>query len=70
MPKANYMQLLQESSRENGIDVPLSHNSPNMVRSVYGSVGTRVGLIMTVIVWLLVVQGLFKRDWKRRCRRS
>ncbi|KAM7208335.1 family 35 glycosyl hydrolase [Naviculisporaceae sp. PSN 640] len=29
-PKANYMQLLQETSRENGIDVPLSHNSPNM----------------------------------------
>ncbi|KAM7200018.1 family 35 glycosyl hydrolase [Rhypophila sp. PSN 637] len=29
-PKANYMQLLQDTSRENGIDVPLSHNSPNM----------------------------------------
>ena len=27
---ANYMQLLQDSARENGIDVPLSHNAPNM----------------------------------------
>ncbi|KAH0423248.1 beta-galactosidase b [Colletotrichum camelliae] len=29
-PIANYMQLLQDSARENGIDVPLSHNTPNM----------------------------------------
>ncbi|KXH35121.1 glycosyl hydrolase family 35 [Colletotrichum simmondsii] len=29
-PIANYMQLLQDSARENGIDVPLSHNAPNM----------------------------------------
>ncbi|KAK3315775.1 beta-galactosidase B [Apodospora peruviana] len=28
--KANYMQLLEDASRKNGIDVPLSHNSPNM----------------------------------------
>lgn len=27
---ANYMQLLQDSARENGIDVPLAHNAPNM----------------------------------------
>ncbi|KAK6224828.1 glycosyl hydrolase family 35 [Colletotrichum tabaci] len=29
-PIANYMQLLQDSARENGIDVPLAHNAPNM----------------------------------------
>ncbi|KAK1986708.1 family 35 glycosyl hydrolase [Colletotrichum cereale] len=29
-PVANYMQLLQDSARENGIDVPLAHNAPNM----------------------------------------
>ncbi|KAH7320864.1 family 35 glycosyl hydrolase [Stachybotrys elegans] len=27
---ANYMQLLQDSAREHGVDVPLSHNSPRM----------------------------------------
>lgn len=27
---ANYMQLLEDSARENGINVPLSHNAPNM----------------------------------------
>lgn len=27
---ANYMQLLQDSARESGIDVPLAHNAPNM----------------------------------------
>ncbi|CAG9945472.1 unnamed protein product [Clonostachys rosea f. rosea IK726] len=27
---ANYMQLLQDSARDNGIDVPLAHNAPNM----------------------------------------
>lgn len=27
---ANYMQLLQDKARENGIDVPLAHNSPNL----------------------------------------
>ena len=26
-----YMALLQENARDNGIDVPLTHNSPNMV---------------------------------------
>ncbi|KAH8884956.1 hypothetical protein GQ53DRAFT_845848 [Thozetella sp. PMI_491] len=26
----NYMQLLEDSARENGIDVPLTHNAPNM----------------------------------------
>ena len=29
-PIANYMQLLQDSARESGIDVPLAHNAPNM----------------------------------------
>ncbi|KAK1990207.1 hypothetical protein LX36DRAFT_648176 [Colletotrichum falcatum] len=29
-PIANYMQLLQDSARSNGIDVPLAHNAPNM----------------------------------------
>lgn len=29
-PIANYMQLLQDSAREHGIDVPLAHNAPNM----------------------------------------
>ncbi|KAK7428226.1 hypothetical protein QQZ08_005292 [Neonectria magnoliae] len=27
---ANYMQLLQDSARDSGIDVPLAHNAPNM----------------------------------------
>ncbi|KAH7137451.1 family 35 glycosyl hydrolase [Dactylonectria estremocensis] len=27
---ANYMQLLEDSAREGGIDVPLAHNAPNM----------------------------------------
>lgn len=27
---ANYMQLLQDKARENGIDVPLAHNAPNL----------------------------------------
>ncbi|KAF4121682.1 Beta-galactosidase, domain 2 [Geosmithia morbida] len=27
---ADYMQLLEDSARNNGIDVPLSHNNPNM----------------------------------------
>ena len=27
---ANYMQLLKDSARARGIDVPLSHNAPNM----------------------------------------
>ncbi|KAK0629349.1 beta-galactosidase [Bombardia bombarda] len=30
VPAANYMQLLEDSARASGIDVPLSHNSPNM----------------------------------------
>ncbi|KFA49328.1 hypothetical protein S40293_04150 [Stachybotrys chartarum IBT 40293] len=29
-PTANYMQALQDSARDQGIDVPLSHNAPNM----------------------------------------
>jgi hypothetical protein len=29
-PIANYMQMLQDSARENGIDIPLAHNAPNM----------------------------------------
>lgn len=29
-PVANYMQLLQDSARDSGIDVPLAHNAPNM----------------------------------------
>lgn len=29
-PIANYMQLLEDSARDNGIDVPLAHNAPNM----------------------------------------
>jgi hypothetical protein len=29
-PIANYMQLLQDSARQSGIDVPLAHNAPNM----------------------------------------
>jgi hypothetical protein len=29
-PIAEYMQLLEDSARENGIDVPLAHNAPNM----------------------------------------
>jgi len=30
-PVQEYMQLLEENARENGIDVPLTHNAPNMV---------------------------------------
>lgn len=30
-PVANYMQLLQDSARDAGIDVPVFHNSPNAV---------------------------------------
>lgn len=30
LPAANYMQLLQDKAREAGIDVPLTHNDPNM----------------------------------------
>ncbi|RWA13128.1 hypothetical protein EKO27_g1979 [Xylaria grammica] len=29
-PVQEYMELLQENARENGIDVPLTHNAPNM----------------------------------------
>ncbi|KAH6699212.1 beta-galactosidase [Verticillium dahliae] len=29
-PIANYMQLLQDSARDSGIDVPVFHNAPNM----------------------------------------
>lgn len=27
----NYMQALEDAARDNGIDVPLTHNAPNMV---------------------------------------
>lgn len=30
-PVAGYMQALEDTARDNGIDVPLSHNAPNMV---------------------------------------
>ncbi|KAI0528338.1 beta-galactosidase, domain 2-domain-containing protein [Xylaria digitata] len=30
VPVQEYMELLQETARENGIDVPLTHNAPNM----------------------------------------
>lgn len=30
-PVAGYMQALEDVARDNGIDVPLSHNAPNMV---------------------------------------
>lgn len=30
-PVANYMQLLQDTARDAGIDVPLFHNAPNTV---------------------------------------
>ena len=29
-PIANYMQLLEDSARSSGIDIPLTHNAPNM----------------------------------------
>ncbi|KAF2189832.1 glycoside hydrolase family 35 protein [Zopfia rhizophila CBS 207.26] len=30
VPAGNYMQMLQDSARENGIDIPVIHNDPNM----------------------------------------
>jgi hypothetical protein len=31
-PIADYMQDLEDEARANGIDIPLTHNAPNMVR--------------------------------------
>ena len=31
LAEGNYMDLLKESARKNGIDVPLTANAPNMV---------------------------------------
>lgn len=32
LPAQEYMELLKQNARENGIDVPLTHNAPNMVQ--------------------------------------
>jgi beta-galactosidase GanA len=32
VPVEEYMALLEETARDNGINVPLTHNAPNMVR--------------------------------------
>lgn len=32
VPAEEYMALLEETARDNGINVPLTHNAPNMVR--------------------------------------
>lgn len=38
-PVANYMQLLQDSARDAGIDVPLFHNAPNTVSVIVCDLG-------------------------------
>lgn len=54
VPVQEYMELLANVSRDNGIDVPLTHNAPNMVCA---STNSNLPLL-TVAEWLFVVQRL------------
>jgi hypothetical protein len=59
------MQELEDVARANGIDIPLTHNAPNMVSpfAYYNDV-LNVSLT-TCAVWLLLVKRLLQRDRKR-----
>ena len=54
VPAQQYMALLEANARKNGIDVPLTHNAPNMVSQIF-TFQLIFGYLLIKIEWLFVV---------------